>query len=129
MTKSDDILAALKSLKDSDERIHACMVARRGLEGLMMFPENFKEEVSDIWDPLSRSMNEVLSMVEKFSEIGMKRAYTEMLGYGIFFMVLEKSDTALVALVKEKEPLKIASEVMGELDSTAKRIYRIMGVN
>lgn len=128
MTKSDDIMVVLKALKDSDERISACMVARRGLEGLMMFPEHFKEEVSDVWEPLSRSLDDVLAMVARYSPVGMRRAYTEVLGYGAYFLVLENSDTALIALVKSKEPLTDALALVAEMDSSARDIYKIMGL-
>ena len=118
----------LKELKEKDSRICACMVARHGLEGLMMFPESFKEDVADIWEPLSKNIDDMLSLVAKYGQIGLKKSYTELLGYGVYFGVVSMSDTALIVIVKGDNPLEYAKDIVGLQDETNKKIYTLFGI-
>jgi len=122
MPNADEIMAFLEELKGKDPRIKACMVAKRGLEGLIMFPPNFKEEISTVWDPLSKNVDDVLSMVARYSSLGLKRMYSEILGYGIFFVALPASDTALAVFTKEENNMRDFETLMGYMDGTVDRI-------
>jgi hypothetical protein len=96
VSKSDEIMLVLKDLKAKYGEITACMVAKRGLEGVVMFPESFKESVSEIWEPLGGALDDILNMISEKSSYNLDRVYLEMLGYGVLFCVLTDSDTALI---------------------------------
>jgi hypothetical protein len=122
MPNAEAIMGFLKELKDKDSSIGACMVAKKGLEGLIMFPEDFKDEVSTVWEPLSNNLDDMLDIVGRYSMLGLGRLYSEVLGFGIFFLPLPMSDTALIVFVKGEDPIKDASRLMEEMEATKKRI-------
>ncbi len=126
MSSSEEILDVLKKLKESDKTIQATMVAKVGLEGIIMFPEEFKEDASAVWDPLSKNLDEMLMMVKKYGEIGLEREYSEILGYGICLRTLKKSDTALVAITKGKGIENIC-QIMGLMEKSCEGVYKILG--
>jgi hypothetical protein len=125
VSKVDDMMGLLKSLKERHGQIKACMVAKKGLEGLIMFPESFKEEVSSIWNPLSKNVNDNLLMVAKYSNVGLQRTYTELLGYGVVLVVLSMSDTALIVFMKDDNPLKEIALIVDDMEKTRDQLLNI----
>lgn len=105
--KSDEILVVLKDLKSRHGEISASMVAKKGLEGVIMFPESFKQEVMDVWEPLGKAIDGVLGVISRNSSYNMEKAYFEMLDYGVSFYILSNSDTALVLFLQCNEKLDI----------------------
>ena len=118
MHEAEGIMRLLEGLKKNHGSIRACMVAKRGLEGLIMFPQSFKEEVAGVWEPLSKNVDDMLLLVSRYSQVGLNRSYTEILGYGVFFLALPGSDTALIAFVKEDDPLKEAAQITAQMEKT-----------
>ncbi|MBU0762800.1 MAG: hypothetical protein KKD39_07215 [Candidatus Altiarchaeota archaeon] len=116
MSSADKIMEVLEELKKKDTSIQAVMVAKAGLEGLIMFPETFKEEAAIVWDPLSKNLDDMLIQVKKYGELGLERSYSELLGYGMCFKTLKASDTALVVIAKGKglENIRQTMEYMDE---------------
>lgn len=111
---AEAILSILTELYEKHDEISACMVAKKGLEGVIMFPESFKEEVSYIWSPLEGVINDVLSMISVYSFYELDKTYVELLGYIIPFFVLSKSDTALIVFIPQKNK-EDAIEKLGKL--------------
>ena len=122
MLGQDNIMSLLKDLKERHASVEACMVARRGLEGLIMFPESFKQDVGVFWEPLSRNLNDVLIMVGKYGSLGQKRLYSEIFGYGMLFLVVEMSDTALVVFIKGERPLAGIGGLLDDMEATKDNI-------
>jgi hypothetical protein len=100
---AEGILKLLKELYERGGGIEACMVARRGLEGVVMFPESFKKDVGPVWEPLARILDDMLYVIERDSVFTMSKAYVEALGFGMAFYVLGGSDNALIVFVKDKK--------------------------
>jgi hypothetical protein len=125
MSHADEIMALLKDLKSRSPPIKACMIARKGLEGLIIFPSTFKDEVAYVWEPLSRSMDDMLGMVGRYSYTGLTRGYLELLGFGVLFMAFPMSDTALIVFVKSEKPLEEAVEVLKEAEATRDKILKV----
>lgn len=98
--KSDEILAVLQGLKSRHGEINACMVAKKGLEGVIMFPESFKREILELWEPVESAVDQILNVISEKSSYNLERAYIEMLGHGISFYVMPNSDTALVLFIR-----------------------------
>ena len=122
MGRSDELMGELKNLSESHESISAAMIAKRGLEGLMMFPDTFKEDVADVWDPLSKSVNGILEIVSKFGGYGLKRSYIQILGFEVYFKVIADSDTALMVFVKTEVPYGDVNFISACLDESSMRI-------
>jgi hypothetical protein len=99
-SKYDEITSVLKDLKMLHPEIGACMVAKKGLEGVVMFPESFKVEMVESWEPVERAVDQVLHIISDSSVYRPECAYVEMLGYGIYFEILPNSDSALIIFLK-----------------------------
>ncbi|MFH0862076.1 MAG: hypothetical protein V1875_03505 [Candidatus Altiarchaeota archaeon] len=125
MPNADSIMELLKDLKEAHPQIQACMVAKKGLEGLILFPADFKTEVSSVWEPLSRNIDDMLTVVQKYSCIGQTRLYSEILGFGTVYLPLPMTDTALIVFVKEEDPLKAATPCIADMETTRKAILEI----
>lgn len=125
MPNADRIMALLKDLKEAHPQIQACMVARKGLEGLILFPADFKTKVSAVWDPLSRNIDDMLTIVQKYSSLGQTRLYSEMLGFGTVYLPLPMTDTALIVFVKEEDPLKAATPCIEDMEQARKAILEL----
>ncbi len=124
---AEAILNLLRGLCESTHEIEACMVGRRGLEGVMMFPESFKEDVGPVWEPLSRVLNDVLSVIERDSIFKMKTAYVGVLDFGIAFYVLGGSDNALIVFLKDDgNTVGKLSRLEGEIKKTLAGILKIL---
>ena len=81
------------------EDVRACMVARRGLEGIVPITEDFKKEVSGIWEALNGTMNELFDVISHYTDYGLDKVYFELGKFDVLFFILPGSDTALVAVV------------------------------
>jgi len=126
MATEEDIRSVLEDLAMSHSSIKATMVAKRGMEGVMTFPDTFKDDVCGIWEPLSKSVNDMLIMVEKHGSSGLRMAYLELFGYGILFDVFEGSDTALLAFMKDDKPVLNACDVLSKMEKATERIISII---
>ena len=80
------------------EDVRACMVARRGLEGIVPITEDFKKEVSGIWEALNGTMNELFDVISHYTDYGLDKVYFELGKFDVLFFILPGSDTALVAV-------------------------------
>jgi len=119
----DRILNILKELHGKNKCVEACMVARKGLEGVVMFPQSFKDDVGPVWEPLGKTLNEVLHLVEQYNMYGLDRICLETLGFCVSFYVLELSDTALVIFLKQNEDgFKNLLSIMPEIEKARKNI-------
>jgi uncharacterized protein with GYD domain len=81
------------------EDIHACMVAQKGLEGVVPLTEDFKQEIVSIWEILKDTMDDLFEVIKHYSEYGLNKVYFELGDYDVMFFILPSSDTALVAIV------------------------------
>ena len=98
-SKEEEILKVLSEDLLRLEDIHACMVARKNLEGIVPMTEEFKQEILDIWEILKDTMNEFFDVISKYSKYGLDKIYFELGKYDVIFFILPGSDTALVAIV------------------------------
>jgi len=98
-SKEEEILKVLSEDLLRLEDIHACMVARKNLEGIVPITEEFKQEITGIWDMLKDTMNEFFDIISHYSKYGLDKIYFELGKYDVIFFILPGSDTALVAIV------------------------------
>jgi hypothetical protein len=121
--KEEEILKVLSEDLLRLEDIHACMVARKNLEGIVPITEEFKQEIVGIWDMLKDTMNEFFDIISKYSKYGLDKVYFEMGKYEVIFYILPGSDTALVAVVPS---LANRGLLEVELENARRRIMGIL---
>jgi len=98
-SKEEKILKVLSEDLLQLEDIHACMVVRKNLEGIVPMTEEFKQEIIEIWDVLKNTMDEFFDIISHYSKYGLDKVYFELGKYDVIFFILPESDTALVAIV------------------------------
>jgi hypothetical protein len=98
-TSEQKILKVLTEDLMQLEDIHACMVARKNLEGIVPFSDKFKREIMPIWDTLKGTMDELFDVIKHYSEYGLDKIYFELGEHDVMFFILPNLDTALVAIV------------------------------
>jgi hypothetical protein len=123
MIKEKEILKVLSEDLLRLEDIHACMVARRNLEGIVPISEEFRQEITGIWDMLKDTMNEFFDIISRYSKYGLDKVFFEMGRYDVIFYILPGSDTALVAVVPS---LANRGLLEVELENARRRILEIL---
>ena len=98
-SKEEKILKVLSEDLLQLEDIHACMVVRKNLEGIAPITEEFKQEITEIWDILKNTLNEFFDIISHYSKYGLDKVYFELGKYDVIFFILPGSDTALVAII------------------------------
>jgi len=99
LSKEDRVMKVLTGDLLPLEDVHACMVARKNLEGIVPFTEEFKAEILSIWDILKGTMNELFDVIAQYGEAGLDKVYFELGQFDVLFFILPGSDTALVSIV------------------------------
>ena len=122
-SKEEDILRVLSEDLLRLEDIHACMVARKNLEGIVPITEEFKAEITEVWEILKEVMNEFFGIISRYSKYELNKAYFELGAYGVLFYVLKDSDTALVAIFPRAANRDLIEE---RLDKARKKIVGII---
>ena len=122
-SKEEEILKVLSEDLLRLEDIHACMVARKNLEGIVPITEEFKQEITDIWDMLKDTMNEFFDIISHYSKYGLDKIYFELGKYDVIFYILPGSDTALVAIIPS---LANRGLLEVELENARRRIMSIL---
>lgn len=123
-SKEDKILKILEEDLLRLEDIHACMVVRKNLEGIVPITEDFKKEIVGIWDILKGTMDEFFEIIGQYSKYGLDKVYFELGKYDVMFFILPSSDTALVAIVPA---LANRGLLEVEMENARRRIIEIIG--
>ena len=106
------------------EDIHACMVAQRGLEGVVPITEDFKHEIMPIWEILQKTMDEFFLIIRTYGELGLDKVNFELGNYDVMFFIIPNSESALVAIVPA---LANRGLLEVELENARRRINKIIG--
>ncbi len=81
------------------EDVYACMVARRGFEGIVLIEESKDLELKKVWASLEKTMDQFFSIIKEYSIYGLDKVYFELGKYTVIFFILPETDTALVTLI------------------------------
>ncbi len=111
----DRILEVLKDLCDKHEDIEACMVVKKGLEGVVMFPADFIDKISTVWEPIRETIDSLLVIISEYAMYGLDKIYIEMLDYRIIFCVISMSDTSLVTFIRREEGVETIQQLSDKL--------------
>jgi hypothetical protein len=126
----EQIKEILRDLYEKHEDIEACMVVKKGLDGVVMFPDEFIEKISAVWEPLRGTIDNLLEIISEYAIYGIDKTYVEMLGYGIVFCVISMSDTSLVVFIGKKEGVETINSVSSKLSdilNARNHVLRIVG--
>lgn len=98
--EDDPIAKVLDDLLHLDD-ILACMVARQNLISVMPSDDtdSFKPEINDIWDIISKAMQDVFSVIRIYSEAGLSEIDFTLQNYEALFYVFPDTENALVAII------------------------------
>ncbi len=98
--EDDPIAKILDDLLHLDD-ILACMVARQNLISVMPSDDtdSFKPEINDIWDIISKAMQDVFSVIRIYSEAGLSEIDFTLQDYEALFYVFPDTENALVAII------------------------------
>ncbi|MBM3309182.1 MAG: hypothetical protein FJY77_02920 [Candidatus Altiarchaeales archaeon] len=122
-TKEDQV----KNVLDEDltplEDVLACMVARKNLEGIVSMSDQFKKEITPVWETLKGTMDALFDVIGHYSEYGLDKVYFELGKYDVMFFILPGLDTALVAIVPA---LANRGLLEVELENARRRIIKIL---
>ena len=95
-THEEKVLEVLDDLL-REEDILACMVAMKGMDGIIPDMEKFKIRNTGIWEMLQRTMDEFFDIIEAYQEYGLDKVYFELGDYEVIFFVMQ--NVSLVAIV------------------------------
>jgi hypothetical protein len=124
MATQDEILDVLQQDLLPLDDILACMVAQKGLQGIIPpLSDRFKSEIMPIWELLQKTMDEFFTIIKHYGEFGLDKVYFELGNYDVMFFILPGSDNALVAIIPA---LANRGLLEVELDNARRRIIEIM---
>ena len=71
--KKKEIVGVLNDLLNYED-IYACMLIRRGMDGIM--PDmKLRNEIVDIWEILQKTIDDIFTVIEKYSEHDLGEIY------------------------------------------------------
>lgn len=103
--------------------ILACMVAKKGGEGIIPDTSNFSSEIFSLWDKLQSVIDYEFNIIEEFHEYGLGEIIFRLYDYEVYHYVIEGSDTALIAVTHRNANRGI---IEVELESMRDKITDIM---
>lgn len=95
-TVEEKILEILDYLL-GEEDILACMVSRKGMEGIVPPMEKFKIKDLSVWELLDKIMDPFFDILEQFQDYNIDKVYFELGEYNVIFSTLV-SGIALVCI-------------------------------
>jgi hypothetical protein len=98
-SKEEFILTVLENDLLRLEDVLACMVARKGMEGVVPEMSKFKIKDVGVWQVLQKTMDEFFVIIEAYSQYGLNKVYFELGDYDVMFFILPNTNIALVAII------------------------------
>ena len=123
MSHTEEILKVLDGLLVSED-IYGCMVARKGIKGVIPPRERFNPKILDIWDMLQDTMDEFFDVISHYSRYGLGEVYFRLGDYEVLFYILPETDTALVAIIPS---LANKGLLEVEMENAREKIIKIVG--
>jgi len=97
MSEYEKILKVLDDLLRSKD-VYACMVAKRGMEGVIPDSSKFNPKVMDMWETLQNTIDNEFTTIKEFSGYGLGEVTFRMQEFEVLLYILSGSDTALIAV-------------------------------
>lgn len=119
MAKREEIVQALNDLLQLED-VLACMVARKGLEGIV--PGKMKIRNIDLWQLIQKTTSQFFDIIEKFYDYGMDRLYFE-LGDNTIILAPVSREFALIVIIPSLANLGLLDV---EIENTKRKIKGIL---
>lgn len=119
MAKREEVLASLNDLLRLDD-VLACMLARKGLEGIV--PTNMKIKNVNLWQVIQKTTAQFFDFIEKFYSYGMDRLYFE-LGENTIILAPVSQEFALIVIIPSLSNLGLLDI---EVENTKRKIKQIL---
>ena len=123
MSANKEIEEILKNNLLKLDDVYACMVARRGFEGIVLIEESKDPELKKVWESLEKTMDQFFSIIKEYSVYGLDKIYFELGKYNVIFFILPETDTALVTLIPS---LANRGLLEVEMENTREKIINIL---
>ncbi len=98
MNGDDPLLEVLEDLLRLDD-IYACMIARRNMVSVMPDTSKFNQKIMDVWDIVSSAMQNVFSIIEEYTSVGLDVMEFRLKDHSVLFFVIPETENALVAII------------------------------
>ena len=98
MGHENQILEILEDMLKFED-IYACMLVRKGMQGIVPNTNLFRKEVMSIWNILGETMDEFFDVIQQYSKHNLGEVDFRLMDYEVMFFILPWSDTALVAII------------------------------
>ncbi|MBU0636214.1 hypothetical protein KKE06_04275 [Candidatus Micrarchaeota archaeon] len=119
MAKRDEVLAALNDLLRLED-VLACMLARKGLDGIV--PANLKIKQVDLWRLIQQTTSQFFDIINKFFDFGMDRLYFE-LGDHTIILVPISQEFALIVIIPSLANLGLLDV---EIENTSRKVKALL---
>lgn len=123
MGHENQILEILEDMLKFED-IYACMLVRKGMQGIVPNTNRFRKEVMSIWNILGETMDEFFDVIQHYSKHNLGEVNFRLMDYEVMFFILPWSDTALVAIcpaLANKGLLEV------EMENGRRKIIGILG--
>lgn len=115
------VLEVLDDLLRLDD-ILACMVAMKGMEGIVPPIEKFKIKDISVWEMLQKTMDEFFDVIAAYKEYGLDKVYFELGEYDVIFFVMHN-----VSLVAITPALANRGLMEVEMENARRDILKLIG--
>ncbi len=84
MTKTEEIIKVMEEYYTKHESIKGIMLVEETMEGLTVFPPEFINELSSVWEHVNDAIQDITRLVRKYSIEGLNRIFFNMDDYQIY---------------------------------------------
>ena len=126
MDVEDEILKVLKEDLMPLEDIRACVVARKGMQGIIPFTDEFKAEIKEVWNDMEKAMDFFFNFMQEFKDKGADKLYLEMQNWDVIYFILPGTDSALIVIVPA---LCNRGLLEVEVENARRRILKVLEKN
>jgi predicted regulator of Ras-like GTPase activity (Roadblock/LC7/MglB family) len=119
MAKREEIAQALEDLLRLED-VLACMLARKGLEGIV--PSGMKIKNADLWQLIQRTTSQLFDLIERFFDYGIDRLNFE-LGENTIILAPVSREFALIVIIPSLANLGLLDV---EIENTKRKIKTVL---
>ena len=101
-TTYNSLKKKLEDFYKSDESIKACMLIEEHIEGIIIIPETFKNNVTYIWDDIEHVLKNQVEILKKYGVDGLVQMNFSIAEFGILMYLIE-SDIVLAVVTDKTE--------------------------
>ena len=102
-TTYEAIKKKLEEFYKSDENIKSCMIIDEQLEGILIIPETFKDEILYAWSDIEHILKNQVKVMKKYGLADLVQMNFNILEFGVMMYLLESG--VVLVIVTDKTDL------------------------